>query len=400
MKLLFIACPPSAELQQALDHHGLHSESVPFLGQAAQKAELITWKISSPKDLATLKQLRAVQKDAWIAVVVPDNWLRDTNLYSALLAAEDKDDVWLETQWESGFWLGLQRAVQSRASRHREQKLQSELESIKKEQEQLVASSTALVEKLEGDVGIAAQVHRKMYPRFSPDVPGVEVYSKYLPASGSGGDYFDIFEFGDKRRFGLLLADGSSHKSAAALLSVLLKVRLDDLRGRFSDSASFVKHLNDAVLGEQPKSTGTLKLTYAVFDRASLQLEITSAGGIAPRLWREGEVETLAAQANPMLTDADYAWTSTSHQLKPGDTLLLYSDGLEKGLPKVRGGVDGFLRSVGDPGTDALELRNRLLAEVDTFRSAEALPDDLTFILLSVDARALFLRPTATLKRV
>jgi phosphoserine phosphatase RsbU/P len=399
MKLLFIACPPSKELQLALDHHGLVSESVPSLAQAGQKAELIAWKVSEPRDLAHLTQLRSVQKNAWIALVVPDGWLRDTNLYSSLLAAEDKDDVWLESSWENGFWLGVQRAVQNRASRNREQKLQAELENIKREQEALVASSTALVEKLEGDVDMASQVHRKMYPRFSPDVPGVEVYSKYLPASGTGGDYFDIFEFGDKRRFGLLLADGSSHKSAASLLSVLLKVRLDDLRGKFSDSASFVKHLNDAVLGEQPMSPGTLKLTYAVFDRASLQLELTSAGGIAPRLWREGEVQTLPVASNPTMTDAQHVWKSATHQLKPGDTLLLYSDGLEQGLPKTRGGVDGFLRAVGDPGTDALELRNRLLAEVDTFRSAEALPDDLTFILLNVDSRALFLRPTATLRK-
>lgn len=400
MKLLFIACPPSKALQLALDHHGLVNESVPSLGQAAQKAELIVWKVSEPRDLTRLPQLRGGQKSAWIAVVVPDLWLQDSSLYSALLAAEDKDDVWLESSWESGFWIGLQRAVQSRASRHREQKLQAELEGIKKEQEALVASSTALVEKLEGDVDIATQVHRKMYPRFSPDVPGVEVYSKYLPASGSGGDYFDIFEFGDKRRFGLLLADGSSHKSAASLLSVILKVRLDDLRGRFADSASFVKHLNDAVLAEQPKSPGTLKLSYGVFDRGSLQLEMTCAGGLAPRLWREGVVQVLPVSSNPALTDGEHEWKSVTHQLQPGDTLLLYSDGLEQGLPKTRGGVDGFLRAVGDPGTDALELRNRLLAEVDTFRSAQALPDDLTFILLSVDARALFLRPTATLRKV
>lgn len=390
MKILFVGCKPSPELQQALDHHGLSG--------AAKDPELVVLRVTDLSELTQLKTVRANQPTAWLATIVPDAWLKDGAAYSALLAASEKDDVWLESQWESGFWLGLQRAVQSRVSKHREKKLQAELEQIQNAHQDLVTSSSALVDKLEGDAQLATNLHRKFYPRFSPDVPGVEVLSKYLPASGSGGDYFDIFEFGDKRRFAILLADSQSHKAAASLLSILLKTRLEDLKGKFSDSATFVHHLNEAVIAEQPNSTGILKLTYAVFDRANLQLQWTSAGGISPRVYRGGRMETVPVTTGPALTQAGNPWTASTCALEPGDTLLIYSDGLEKVLSSLPQGLEKGLQSLAQ-AEDALDRRTLLAAQVDAFQATQALPDDLTFILLNVSERALFVAPAIPIRR-
>lgn len=399
MKLLFIGCTPSPNFQKALEHHKLparFAEDVPSSAQTP--AEILVWKIPSIEKLSELASLRLSHPDAWIALVVSEAWLAEPTPYSALLAAKDKDDVWLEGSWESGFWLGIQRAVQNRASKNREQTLQKELESIKTEQEKLVEVSSALVQRLEEDVNAATEVHRKFYPRFSPDVPGVHVLSKYLPASGKGGDYFDLFEFGDKRRFGVLLADSDSHRAAASLLSVLLRVRLDELKKKFPDSNSFVEHLSEAVRAEQPASENYLNLLYGVFDRATLQLELTVAGDFAPRLWRQGKWHTIAIRENASLLQGTQ-WKATPVALQAGDTLLVFSNGLTAALSSEEGGIEKTLERL-QKSKDPLDLRNRLLAEVESAKSRNALPDDVTFILLAVDPGATHLRPITQLRAV
>ncbi len=391
MKLLFLDCSPSKSLQEALEFHKLKSEYAAQIEQCDRfDPEILIWKLPNIESLKDLARLRSIQPRAWIALVIADSWLNNPANYSALLASSEKDDIWLETQWESGFWLGLQRAVQSRASKNREQTLQAELEKIKTEQEKLVETSAALIQQFEKDTATATEVHRKFYPRFSPDVPGVEVLSKYLPASGKGGDYFDLFEYGDKRKFALLLADSESHRVAASLLSAILKVRLDDLKSKFADSTSFIQHLSESVRAESPKSQEALNLLYGVFDRATLQIEFTAAGDFSPKLWRKNKWLDIDTKQNAALLEG-MDWRSTQVALEPGDCLLFFSDGLLSALAPTLGGLEACLERL-QMATDPLDLRNQLIAEVERARAHSPLSDDLTFILLGVDPAATFLR--------
>ncbi len=390
MKLLFIGCRPSAALDEAMRKQNIELTFAPSVA-AAETAEVVAWKITAAKDLAELPKLRRKLPKAWIAVIVPETWLKDPEIYGALLGATEKNDVWFDTNWEATFWLALQRAVQNKLTHHREMRMEAELEQIKGEQE-------ALLEKLEKDAQLTREVHEKLYPRFSPDIPGVELFSKYVPASGSGGDYFDVFEFGDRRRFGLLLADAHAHRTAASLLTALLKVRPEELRGPFADSAKFMAHLNAAIAAELPEAKDSMHLAYGVFDRGSLQMHLTLAGLFVPRMERGNGWERLDLAANPALVAAPSTeFRSQTLQCKPGNRFLLCSDGLEAALPVKTGGLDAFLKK--NAGADTLELRNALMGEVDNYRSTLALADDITFILLQVDAKALYVSPTTPLRQ-
>lgn len=390
MKLLFIGCRPSTPLDEAMRQQKIEMAFSPSVS-AAQPAEVVAWKIGAVEEFAQLVDLRRRFPKAWIAVIVPESWLKDPDVYSQLLGATEKNDVWFDTNWEATFWLALQRAVQNKVTHHREMRMEAELEQIKREQE-------ALLEKLEKDAQLTREVHEKLYPRFSPDIPGVELFSKYLPASGSGGDYFDVFEFGDRRRFGLLLADAFAHRTAASLLTALLKVRPEELRGTYADSSKFMAHLNTAIMAELPNAQNSMQLAYGVFDRGSLQMDLTCAGTFTPRIFDGHQWARLELEPNPALVvEGQPEFQSITIQFKPGDRFLLHSDGLEAALPVKTGGLDAFLRM--NEKADALGVRNALLGEIDNYRSTLALADDITFILLNVDANALYVSPATPLRR-
>lgn len=397
MKILFMGCPVSQGLAQALEANRVVFEEKSVTEQSAKGdfALVVYGAGADSSSLSDVKDLRALYPQSWLVFVVDDQWLRDVSLYQALLNCPDKDDVWLASSWESSFWIHLQRAVQNRASRLREQLLQKELEQIKLEQETLLVKSSALVEKMEKSAALTQEAHRKLTPRFSPDVAGVEVLSKYLPASGSGGDYFDLFEYGDKRRFGFLVADSQTHQAAANLLSALLSVRLDDLRARFADSSTFVQHLAEAIATSRPSSG--MSLLYGVFDRAALELDLCCAGSVAVWLWRGSAWSPVALQKNPELTTASKTpWVRTPVTLKPGDTVFVFSDGFQKRFETRKGGVPALLESLSGLKSPA-EVRNHLLAEIALEGEHSEAQDDLTMLFICVDSKAHSLRPVASL---
>jgi serine phosphatase RsbU (regulator of sigma subunit) len=397
MKLLFLDCQISKDLKEALAENRIAFEtqsatSVPSTPDFA----LVICRIGpADKSLSVLKDLKRQHPHSWMVLIVEDHWLKEPSLYQLLLASAEKDDVWLASSWENSFWMNLQRAVQNRASRLREQLLQKELEQIKLAQEALIASSTALVEKMEKSAALTLEAHRKLTPRFSPDVAGVEVLSKYVPASGPGGDYFDLFEYGDKRRFGFLLADSQTHQAAASLLSALLAVRLDELRARFTDSSTFVQHLGQAVATS--RSVAGISLLYGVFDRASLEIDLCCAGQWPVWLWRDGDWSLVPVNANPELTSAaQEEWRRTQISLKAGDTVFLFSDGFQKRFQSRKEGVPGILKAIRDSKSPA-EARNRLLAEIALEGERSEPQDDLTLLFICIDSKAHALRPIAKL---
>lgn len=276
-----------------------------------------------------------------------------------------------------------------------------ELGELRDQVGKLSHRSEALLAQMERDLSMATEVQRTLFPKDTPIVPGVSVAAKYLPATGVGGDYYDIFEMGDRKLFGLLLADSKTHGMAAALLSVLLKTSIDQMKDRFPTTPQFIEYLNRG-LNESPASEmAEMSVLYAILDRASLTLRLTSAGNLKPLLWRKGELLTTTWMRNPPLGNLDhYAFRETEIALQPGDRILFYTDGLEaplkEGKKPLVETLEGILRQ--EDGMDALGFQNEILARVYRFKEKKRLKDDCTFLYLTIDEKALYL--TSHLKTV
>src|SRR6516164_5387112 len=63
-------------------------------------------------------------------------------------------------------------------------------------------------ERLTGELEMAANVQRELFPRVLPEAPGLDYAGICFPARGISGDYYDFLALGDGK-LGLLLADVS-----------------------------------------------------------------------------------------------------------------------------------------------------------------------------------------------
>lgn len=385
-RLLFLGCQPGDSLGRLLTKRGfaLFRDRLP---SGTPSPDLVVYrptKETVDEDVERkLNELRRLHPGAWLAVVTTRRRLSDVLFARLLLENEAKDDVWTVGSWEALFWTNLQRA-------QREQALRLELHKARGHGlEQARGESEKLVRQLEEDVELASQIQRSLLPQRYPEIPGIQLAAKYLPSTGVGGDYYDIFEFGDRRRYGILLADSKTHGMAAALLAALLKVRLEEMKDRFPDSRSFVEHLHAELQTLDPKERASLSLLYGILDRGQLTFQFTAAGHLSPLLWRNGQAESFPVTVTPPLGDHhDVQFQEHVLQLRPGDLLLLHTDGLSQVVPPKK--LKDLLSLAGTL-PDPNDVQNELLGHLDRHRSQGDLKDDVTVVQLSVGARALYL---------
>jgi serine phosphatase RsbU (regulator of sigma subunit) len=395
MLVLFIDTEPSPGLRRDIEAGG----GTAYTGlwpSGSPAPDLIAVKAVQPSADRLVSQLAALRRQypsAWIAAIVPRKRLEDRAFARTLFQCPVKDDVWSAGSWEALFWFSVQRA-------QREQRIRAGLPeaaegAIHGEWAPLHDASGHLVRQLEHDIELASHIQRSLLPKSFPNIPGVSLTAKYLPATAVGGDYYDIFEFGDRRRFGILLADSRTHGMAAALLSVLLKVRLDEMKERFPDSRSLLLHLHQELHQIDPKERASLSVLYGILDRHALTFDYTAAGHLHPLLWRQDHRAEPAASATPALGEGQAPlFNEGSLQLRPGDLLLFHTDGLSQilstGPSSPESDLERVLLSKG-PLPDPLDVQADLMGLISQHREKAELPDDVTILQFAIGPRALYL---------
>lgn len=395
MKLLFIGVVPDPALEKVLLSNGFAVTSVKRVPEKLPEGcDIAAIHPKSESSLKEVEKLRALGPDLWIALIVDKAKLRESDYQNALLKCDAKNDLWFSDTWQMMFWLSLQRMLQTHQALQETRKLQEEVQLLRSNYDELSQSSDRLILQLEKDVGLATNIQRSLLPKVSPEIPGVSLAVKYLPAAGLGGDYYDIFEFGDRKRFGVLLADSKTHGMAAALLSVLIKVRLEEMKDRFPNSHSFVEFVNREIQQLHKKDMAPLSLLYGILDRSTLTFRFTVAGPMRPLLWRDGKPAEFPVLGNPLLgTNDHFDFRENEVTLNPGDLMILHTDGLEAPLTQDHSTAFDKLVQILEKkkhSPDPLEVQNELMALIDRFVEKRPLADDLTVIHFAINARALY----------
>ena len=165
-----------------------------------------------------------------------------------------------------------------------------------------------------------------------PDqMPGLEMganYSTGLDESRVGGDYYDAFRLPDGR-VALVIADVSGKGLNAAVQTATVKYSLRAFATEAAAPGLVLTRLNKLLCGD---SSGLgdhfVTLFYAVFEPVTGRLVWTSAGHETMILKRVGGGSVLLESNGQILGIGDHAYEQAVDVLGPGDSLVLYTDGL------------------------------------------------------------------------
>lgn len=237
-------------------------------------------------------------------------------------------------------------------------------------------------QRLEQELGIAREIQQALVPQGLRDYPHLAVTGIHRPCHEVGGDYFDVFPLPDGR-VAILIADVSGKGLGAALLTTMLQ-------GAFSgmtlgvDPVTVFNHLN-RFLCERASVGRYATMFFGLLDPDGA-LEFVRASHPSPLLLRRGEVSELYSGGSfPVGLIEEAYFTSTRIQLEPGDTLLLYSDGVTEAEDRQKNlfGAARLKESLGGQQGSPLEaIQTSILTAIERFSQGASQSDDITLLVV------------------
>jgi len=238
-------------------------------------------------------------------------------------------------------------------------------------------------QRLEQEIGIARDIQQALLPKNFRDYPHLAVSGINFPCLAVGGDYFDVFSLGDNRT-AFLLADVSGKGLGAALCTNLLQGALSGMT-LGTDPARVFNHVN-RFLCDHAEIGRYATMFFGIIDDQG-HLEYINAGHPSPFLIRNGVAEDVFTEGSypvGLVPEAEY--TTVCLKLDPGDTLVLFSDGVTEAMDPAEQlfGVPRLKEVLMGEGTQTPldELQRKVLDAVENFAHGASQADDLTLLLV------------------
>ena len=209
--------------------------------------------------------------------------------------------------------------------------------------------------KLEKEIRTARDVQKILLPAGDPEVPGFSIAGTNIPASLVSGDYFDFIEV-DEDHLGIVIADVSGKGIGASLIMAMCRSVIR-ANAAYNHSPANVLRAANRQLFPDIREDMFISLAYAILDKRSGELLLARAGHDPPLHFvrEEGKITPVKPKGIAIGIDDgevfDRAIAVATVELSPGDTFLLYTDGVNEALDSDGGGVrDGTsARDVPDP---------------------------------------------------
>jgi len=176
----------------------------------------------------------------------------------------------------------------------------------------------------------ALALQRGLLPRRIPEVPGLELAYRYVPAETAaevGGDWFDVITLGPGR-CALIVGDVTGHDMRAASLMGQLRTATRTLALLDLTPAEILTRL-DQITADLADEETSATCVYAVHDTGTGQWDMARAGHPLPAVVRPGHEATFLNLPPGMpLGVGGGQYETVRVQLPPESTLVLYTDGL------------------------------------------------------------------------
>jgi sigma-B regulation protein RsbU (phosphoserine phosphatase) len=178
--------------------------------------------------------------------------------------------------------------------------------------------------------GNAEALQLALLPKGLQAPPGCEVATRYWPAERDtlvGGDFYDAFAI-DEHRWGLTIGDVCGHGIGAAALTGVVRHTLRSAARYSFSPADMLRSVHVAIAEHDPSMFCTACLIIVMPDASGGAELITTLGGHPHPLLSGAAGVTELGSPGTLLGQLTPEFRVSTAVAAPGDTLVLYTDGL------------------------------------------------------------------------
>jgi serine phosphatase RsbU (regulator of sigma subunit) len=252
----------------------------------------------------------------------------------------------------------------------------------------------AYAEKLETErraaqeLEIAKQVQMRLFPQRQSAIAGLDYAGVCVQARSVGGDYYDFLDLG-QGRVAFVLADIAGKGIAAALLMANLQANIrSQIVSAIDKPDHFLASVN-RLLFENTALSSYATLFFATYDNTTCRVLYANCGHLPALILRaDSSIERLDPTSTVIGLFEEWSCSIQESCLGPGDTLLLYTDGVTES-PNSAGeefGDERLLASLRRHNAmGACAMAQAVVQDVEHFSARDQF-DDITLIIAKVNS--------------
>lgn len=255
---------------------------------------------------------------------------------------------------------------------------------------------TAEKQRVGADLELASKIQQHLLPDVTEmkRIRGFDLHAIMNPAREVGGDFFDFYMISNTKLV-ILIADVSDKGAAAAIFMAITKTLIKSRAGMGGEAADIIDYVD--IMIEEKNSEGMFVTVYfAIIDLETGHMDICNAGHDYPAVLQKGNgtedafVIEKTPHGPPIGFIPGSTFVSYELDLKPGDRIFLYTDGVteSKRSDGERFGT-GRLLDVLNKNKDnsCKDMIEAVKTAVDDFAGDEPQFDDMTMLSFTFEGR-------------
>ena len=245
--------------------------------------------------------------------------------------------------------------------------------------------------RMETELQTAHSAQMSIMPQQDPQIEGYDISGICIPANEVGGDFFDYFWMNEeKANFGISIGDVSGKGMKAAMTAVMAHGIIFSEAAKTSLVEKIIEPLNKSLYHKTDKQIFTT-LCIASLAVERRELSFANAGLPKPILKSSGKAQYLEGSGSkiPLGIGVKCTCKSEQVQLKPGDLLVFYSDGISEACNASLAfyGSDRLMtlvENLSPADRDSKEVRQLILQDINAFAGNVDQHDDMTLVIVKV----------------
>ena len=246
-------------------------------------------------------------------------------------------------------------------------------------------------QQLDLDLAVASSIQQMLLPQHAATIAGLELDARYAAAQKIGGDLYDVFSL-SATRLGVVVADVSGKGIPASLLMAICRTNLRQIAPRHHSPAAVLAELN-RVLAADMLPGHFITMLYAIVDVAANDVTFSRAGHELPLFVRRdpehggysADFVGSEGMSLGMVSDDIFSAATFDHRepFRPGDVLVLYTDGLTEAPNDVEKEFSGARLADATHAlhhVSASEINDGILAAMQRFTGETPQRDDFTVV--------------------
>jgi serine phosphatase RsbU (regulator of sigma subunit) len=252
-----------------------------------------------------------------------------------------------------------------------------------------IASTLTNIRLTEHQRMIATTLQASLLPESLPEIPELEIAVRYWAAGEGtqvGGDFYDVFAIDD--HWAVVIGDVCGIGPEAASLTGLVRHTIRALAWQGAPHDEVLGQLNTAVLRSGRQTFCTVVFATLRRTARGYCFEMASGGHPLPLVrWASGGTETVGKPGTLLGAYPDPRFSTVSVELGPGDTMVLYTDGITDVRPphdlSSKALHETIDRAAADAGS-ATEVAKRLGRELSAILPIAQRNDDIALLVLKI----------------